>query len=287
MSWFEKLMPSRIRTEVASKKGVPEGLWTKCPSCEAVLYRNELERNGDVCPKCDHHMRINARRRLDLFLDAEGRVEIAENLESADPLKFKDSKKYRDRVVSAQKATGEKDALIVMRGTLHNNPVVAAAFEFSFMGGSMGSVVGERFVRAVNAALENNCPLICFATSGGARMQESLFSLMQMAKTSAALNRLSKRGLPFISVLTDPTMGGVSASFAMLGDLNVAEPNALIGFAGPRVIEQTVREKLPEGFQRSEFLLEKGAIDMIVDRREMRDRLSNVLMMLMQKHKSA
>jgi acetyl-CoA carboxylase carboxyl transferase subunit beta len=287
MSWFEKLMPSRIRTEVASKKGVPEGLWTKCPSCEAVLYRNELERNGDVCPKCDHHMRINARRRLDLFLDAEGRVEIAENLESADPLKFKDSKKYRDRVVSAQKATGEKDAIIVMRGTLHNNPVVAAAFEFSFMGGSMGSVVGERFVRAVNAALENNCPLVCFATSGGARMQESLFSLMQMAKTSAALNRLSKRGLPFISVLTDPTMGGVSASFAMLGDLNVAEPNALIGFAGPRVIEQTVREKLPEGFQRSEFLLEKGAIDMIVDRREMRDRLSNVLMMLMQKHKSA
>ena len=287
MSWFEKLIPSRIRTEVASKKGVPEGLWTKCPSCEAVLYRNELERNGDVCPKCDHHMRINARRRLDLFLDAEGRVEIAENLESADPLKFKDSKKYRDRVVSAQKATGEKDALIVMRGTLHNNPVVAAAFEFSFMGGSMGSVVGERFVRAVNAALENNCPLVCFATSGGARMQESLFSLMQMAKTSAALNRLSKRGLPFISVLTDPTMGGVSASFAMLGDLNVAEPNALIGFAGPRVIEQTVREKLPEGFQHSEFLLEKGAIDMIVDRREMRDRLSNVLMMLMQKHKSA
>jgi acetyl-CoA carboxylase carboxyl transferase subunit beta len=287
MSWFEKLMPSRIRTEVASKKGVPEGLWTKCPSCEAVLYRNELERNGDVCPKCDHHMRINARRRLDLFLDEEGRVEIAENLESADPLKFKDSKKYRDRVVSAQKATGEKDAIIVMRGTLHNNPVVAAAFEFSFMGGSMGSVVGERFVRAVNAALENNCPLVCFATSGGARMQESLFSLMQMAKTSAALNRLSKRGLPFISVLTDPTMGGVSASFAMLGDLNVAEPNALIGFAGPRVIEQTVREKLPEGFQRSEFLLEKGAIDMIVDRREMRDRLSNVLMMLMQKHKSA
>jgi len=287
MSWFEKLMPSRIRTEVASKKGVPEGLWTKCPSCEAVLYRNELERNGDVCPKCDHHMRINARRRLDLFLDEEGRVEIAENLESADPLKFKDSKKYRDRVVSAQKATGEKDALIVMRGTLHNNPVVAAAFEFSFMGGSMGSVVGERFVRAVNAALENNCPLVCFATSGGARMQESLFSLMQMAKTSAALNRLSKRGLPFISVLTDPTMGGVSASFAMLGDLNVAEPNALIGFAGPRVIEQTVREKLPERFQRSEFLLEKGAIDMIVDRREMRDRLSNVLMMLMQKHKSA
>ena len=287
MSWFEKLMPSRIRTEVASKKGVPEGLWTKCPSCEAVLYRNELERNGDVCPKCDHHLRINARRRLDLFLDAEGRVEIAENLESADPLKFKDSKKYRDRVVSAQKATGEKDALIVMRGTLHNNPVVVAAFEFSFMGGSMGSVVGERFVRAVNAALENNCPLVCFATSGGARMQESLFSLMQMAKTSAALNRLSKRGLPFISVLTDPTMGGVSASFAMLGDLNVAEPNALIGFAGPRVIEQTVREKLPEGFQRSEFLLEKGAIDMIVDRREMRDRLSNVLMMLIQKHKSA
>ena len=280
MSWFEKLMPSRIRTEGGSKKTVPEGLWSKCPSCNAVLYRAEMERNADVCPKCDYHNRIGARRRLDLFLDADGREEIASELESGDPLKFKDSKKYKDRISAAQKSTGEKDALVVMRGQLKGRPVVACAFEFSFMGGSMGSVVGERFVRAVNAAIEHNCPLVCFSASGGARMQESLFSLMQMAKTSAALNRLAKRGLPFISVMTDPTMGGVSASLAMLGDVNVAEPNALIGFAGPRVIEQTVREKLPEGFQRSEFLLDKGAIDMIVDRREMRDRLANVLGML-------
>jgi len=280
MSWFEKLMPSRIRTEGGSKKTVPEGLWSKCPSCNAVLYRAEMERNADVCPKCDYHNRIGARRRLDLFLDADGREEIASELESGDPLKFKDSKKYKDRLSAAQKSTGEKDALLVMRGQLKGRPVVACAFEFSFMGGSMGSVVGERFVRAVNAAIEHNCPLVCFSASGGARMQESLFSLMQMAKTSAALNRLAKRGLPFISVMTDPTMGGVSASLAMLGDVNVAEPNALIGFAGPRVIEQTVREKLPEGFQRSEFLLDKGAIDMIVDRREMRDRLANVLGML-------
>jgi len=277
MSWFEKLMPGRIRTEGGSKKTVPEGLWSKCPSCGSVLYRAEMERNQDVCPKCNHHNRIGARRRLDLFLDPDGREEIGSELESGDPLKFKDSKKYKDRISSAQKTTGEKDALIVMRGQLQERDVVACAFEFSFMGGSMGSVVGERFVRGVNAAIEHNCPVVCFSASGGARMQESLFSLMQMAKTSAALNHLGKRGLPFVSVMTDPTMGGVSASLAMLGDVNVAEPNALIGFAGPRVIEQTVRETLPEGFQRAEFLLEKGAIDMIVDRREMRDRLANVL----------
>jgi len=280
MSWFEKLMPSRIRIEGGAKKAVPEGLWTKCPSCAAVLYRAEMERNADVCPKCSYHNRIGARRRLDLFLDPEGREEIAADLESGDPLKFKDSKKYKDRLSAAQKSSGEKDALIVMKGQLKGRDIVACAFEFSFMGGSMGSVVGERFVRAVNAAIENNAPLVCFSASGGARMQESLFSLMQMAKTSAALNQMAKRGLPFISVMTDPTMGGVSASLAMLGDVNVAEPNALIGFAGPRVIEQTVREKLPEGFQRAEFLLEKGAIDMIVDRRDMRDRLANVLGML-------
>jgi len=280
MSWFEKLMPSRIRTEGGAKKAVPEGLWTKCPSCAAVLYRAEMERNADVCPKCSHHNRIGARRRLDIFLDPEGREEIASELESSDPLKFKDSKKYKDRISAAQKGSGEKDALIVMQGQLKGREIVACAFEFSFMGGSMGSVVGERFVRGVNAAIENNAPLVCFSASGGARMQESLFSLMQMAKTSAALNQLANRGLPFVSVMTDPTMGGVSASLAMLGDVNVAEPNALIGFAGPRVIEQTVREKLPEGFQRAEFLLEKGAIDMIVDRREMRDRLANVLGML-------
>jgi acetyl-CoA carboxylase carboxyl transferase subunit beta len=280
MSWFEKLMPSRIRTEGGNKKAVPEGLWAKCPSCNAVLYRAEMERNMEVCPKCDHHNRIGARRRLDLFLDPEGREEIASELESGDPLKFKDSKKYKERLSAAQKKTGEKDALIVMRGQLKGVDIVAAAFEFEFMGGSMGSVVGQRFVEGVNVALERRCPLVSFSASGGARMQESLFSLMQMAKTSAALKRLSGRGLPFISVMTDPTMGGVSASFAMLGDLNVAEPGALIGFAGPRVIEQTVRETLPEGFQRSEFLLEHGAIDMIVDRREMRDRLANVLGML-------
>ncbi len=280
MSWFEKLMPSRIRTEGGNKKAVPEGLWNKCPKCGAVLYRAEVERNLDVCPKCSHHNRIGARKRLDLFLDPEGREEIGADLEPGDPLKFKDSKKYRDRVSAAQKATGEKDALVAMRGQLKGADIVVCAFEFSFMGGSMGSVVGERFVRAVDAAIENSCPLVCFSASGGARMQESLFSLTQMAKTSAALNRLASHGLPFISVMTDPTMGGVSASLAMLGDINVAEPNALIGFAGPRVIEQTVREKLPEGFQRSEFLLEKGAIDLIIDRRELRDRLSNLLGMM-------
>jgi acetyl-CoA carboxylase carboxyl transferase subunit beta len=280
MSWFEKLMPSRIRTEGGRKRAVPEGLWAKCPGCGAILYRAEMERNLDVCPKCAYHNRIGARRRLEVFLDPEPREELGTELEPADPLKFKDSKKYKDRLSQAQKATDEKDALVVMRGQLKGAELIAAAFEFSFMGGSMGSVVGERFVRGVDAALEREAPLVCFSASGGARMQESLFSLMQMAKTSAALGRLSKRGIPFISVLTDPTMGGVSASLAMLGDINVAEPDALIGFAGPRVIEQTVREKLPEGFQRSEFLLEHGAVDMIVDRRDMRDRLAELLSIL-------
>lgn len=280
MSWFEKLMPSRIRTEGKGKRTVPEGLWSKCPSCDAVLYRVELERNQDVCPKCDHHSRIGARRRLDLFLDAEPREEIGAEVQPADPLKFRDSKKYIDRIKQAQKSTGETDALVVMRGQVETIPLVAAAFEFSFMGGSMGAVVGERFVRAVNVCLEQHIPLVCFSASGGARMQEALFSLMQMAKTSAALARLSKAGIPFISVMTDPTMGGVSASLAMLGDINIAEPRALIGFAGPRVIEQTVRETLPDGFQRSEFLQDHGAIDMIIDRRELRERTASVLAML-------
>lgn len=284
MNWFSKLLPSRIRTDTdTNKKSVPEGLWAKCNSCGAVLYRAELQRNLDVCPKCNHHMRIDARSRLDIFLDENGRIEIGAEIRPVDALKFKDIKKYKDRLFEAQKATNETDALIVMQGKVKNVALVAAAFEFKFMGGSMGSVVGERFVRAVNAAMEQNVPLVCFSASGGARMQEALFSLMQMAKTSAALTRLQKRGLPFISVMTDPTMGGVSASFAMLGDINIAEPNALIGFAGPRVIEQTVRETLPEGFQRSEFLLEHGAIDMIVDRRDMRDRLANILSILTQR----
>ena len=273
-------MPSRIRTPSKDKRTVPEGLWIKCPSCDAVLYRTELERNQDVCPKCDHHMRIGARRRLDLFLDAEPREEIGAEIQPADPLKFKDSRKYTERLKQALKSTDETDALVVMRGQVDGVSLVAAAFEFNFMGGSMGSVVGERFVRAVNASLEHKIPLVCFSASGGARMQEALFSLMQMAKTSAALTSLAKAGIPFISVLTDPTMGGVSASFAMLGDVNVAEPRALIGFAGPRVIEQTVRETLPEGFQRSEFLLEHGAIDMIIHRRDMRQRLAALLAML-------
>ena len=280
MSWFQKLMPSRIRTEGGNKRTVPEGLWSKCDACNAVLYRAELERNLHVCPKCNHHMRIGARRRLDIFLDPENRVEIGADIEPVDVLKFRDSKKYKDRLAQAQKATGEKDALVVMQGLVKGLPLVAAAFEFNFMGGSMGSVVGERFVRGVNTAVERGIPLVCFSASGGARMQEALISLMQMAKTSAALTRLSQHGLPFISVLTDPTMGGVSASLAMLGDVNIGEPNALIGFAGPRVIEQTVRETLPEGFQRSEFLLEHGALDMIVDRREMRDRIANLLSIL-------
>jgi acetyl-CoA carboxylase carboxyl transferase subunit beta len=280
MSWFRKLVPSKIRTVGGSKRNVPEGLWVKCDKCSAVLYRSELDRNFDVCPKCSHHMRIGARRRLGLFLDEGSQQEIGTSLEPVDILKFKDSKKYRDRLNSAQKATGEKDALVVMRGSVEGVPLVAAAFDFSFMGGSMGSVVGERFVRGINSCLEEKIPFICFSASGGARMQEALFSLMQMAKTSAALTRLSAAGQPYISVLTDPTMGGVSASFAMLGDINIAEPRALIGFAGPRVIEQTVRETLPEGFQRSEFLLEHGAIDMIVDRREMREEIASLLAIL-------
>jgi acetyl-CoA carboxylase carboxyl transferase subunit beta len=279
MSWFEKLIPSKIRT-TARSRSVPEGVWCKCPSCDNVLYRAELERNMMVCPKCDHHQRIGARVRLESFLDQEDRIEIATDVKPVDTLKFKDSKRYRDRITQAQKNTSENDALLAMQGKVNGLPLVAISFDFNFMGGSMGSVVGEKFVRAAQVALDNNIPLICFSASGGARMQEGLFSLMQMAKTSAILTQLSDRGIPFISVMTDPTMGGVSASLAMLGDINVAEPNALIGFAGPRVIEQTVRETLPEGFQRAEFLLEHGAIDMIVDRREMRDRLSNVLLML-------
>ncbi|MDH3325542.1 MAG: acetyl-CoA carboxylase, carboxyltransferase subunit beta [Gammaproteobacteria bacterium] len=274
MSWFEKIIPSRIRTEI--KGAVPEGLWSQCPGCNATLFRAELERSLDVCPKCNHHMRIGARRRLDVFLDEDGREEIGENLEPDDVLKFKDSKKYRDRLTQAQKATSEKDALVAMKGSVLDVPMVAAAFEFRFMGGSMGSVVGERFVRAVNVSIEEEIPFVCFSASGGARMQEALFSLMQMAKTSAALTRMSERGIPYFSVLTDPTMGGVSASFAMLGDINIAEPKALIGFAGPRVIEQTVREKLPEGFQRSEFLLEHGALDMIVNRNQLRHKISHL-----------
>lgn len=282
MSWFEKLIPSKIRTTVRSRS-VPEGVWCKCPSCENVLYRAELERNLHVCPKCDHHQRVTSRNRLAGFLDEEGQIEIAENLQPIDTLKFKDSKRYKDRIQQAQKSTGEKDALLAMQGTVKNLPVVVVAFEFSFMGGSMGSVVGEKFVQAAQVALKEKTPLICFSASGGARMQEGLFSLMQMAKTSAILAQLSQMKVPFISVLTDPTMGGVSASLAMLGDINIAEPKALIGFAGPRVIEQTVRETLPEGFQRSEFLLDHGAIDMIVDRRDMRDRIASVLSMLQQK----
>jgi len=283
MNWFSKLLPSRIRTETSIKKSIPEGLWTKCNSCGAVLYRAEIERNLHVCPKCDYHMRVGARWRLEHFLDEDGWEELAPNLKPIDALKFKDLKKYKDRLTQAQKATDENDALVVMQGRLRILPVVVAAFEFRFLGGSMGSVVGERFVRAVDQAAEQKIPMICFSASGGARMQEALFSLMQMAKTSASLARLSKLGVPFVSVMTDPTMGGVSASFAMLGDVNVAEPNALIGFAGPRVIEQTVRETLPEGFQRSEFLLDHGAIDMIVDRRDMRDRLASLLAMMTHK----
>ena len=269
-------MPSRISTEKRTKS-VPEGVWIKCPSCDAQLYRNELERNLHVCPKCNFHMRIGARRRLDFFLDPESQQELSANLEPEDPLKFRDSKRYRDRIVQAQKKTGEKDALVSVTGTLHGRPIVACAFEFSFMGGSMGSVVGERFARAARHAAENSMPLVSFSASGGARMQEALFSLLQMAKTSAALAQLGAKGVPYVSVLTDPTTGGVSASLAMLGDINIGEPGALIGFAGPRVIEQTVRERLPEGFQRSEFLLDHGAIDMIVDRRKLRKEIADVL----------
>ncbi|MCH9005251.1 MAG: acetyl-CoA carboxylase carboxyltransferase subunit beta [Proteobacteria bacterium] len=276
MSWFEKLMPSRISTEKRTKS-VPEGVWIKCARCDAQLYRNELERNLQVCPKCDYHMRVGARKRLEYFLDPESQHEMSAQLESEDPLKFKDSKRYRDRIIAAQKKTGEKDALVSVTGKLLGRSVVVCAFEFAFMGGSMGSVVGERFARAANHAAANNLPMISFSASGGARMQEALFSLLQMAKTSAALANLGSKGIPYVSVLTDPTTGGVTASLAMLGDVNIAEPGALIGFAGPRVIEQTVRERLPEGFQRSEFLLDHGAIDMIVDRRKMRDEISNLL----------
>ncbi len=276
MTWFEKIIPSRITTERRTRS-VPEGLWIKCPACDAVLYRAELERNLSVCPKCAHHMRIDARERLKRFLDPGSASELAATIQPEDPLKFRDSKRYKDRLIAAQKATGEKDALIVMAGTLTGLEVVAAAFEFRFMGGSMGSVVGEKFVRAVEHCRTFRMPFICFSSSGGARMQEGLYSLMQMGKTSAALARLAEDGLPFVSVLTDPTTGGVSASLAMLGDINVGEPRALIGFAGPRVIQQTVRETLPEGFQRSEFLLEHGSVDLIIDRRDQRDRISNLL----------
>jgi len=277
MSWIDRIFNKNSTVSNSRKANVPEGVWTKCTSCEQVLYRDELKRHLEVCPKCGHHMRIDARERLLALLDKDSAQEIAEELEPKDILKFKDSKKYKDRLSAAQKETGEKDALIVLAGTLYDMPIVTAASNFSFMGGSMGSVVGEKFVKAAEKAIEDNCPFVCFSASGGARMQEALFSLMQMAKTSAVLAKMREKGVPFISVLTDPTLGGVSASFAMLGDINIAEPKALIGFAGPRVIEQTVREKLPEGFQRAEFLLEKGAIDMIVKRADMRDTLTGIL----------
>ena len=277
MSWIDRIFSKNGTVSNNRKSNVPEGVWTKCTSCEQVLYRDELKRHLEVCPKCDHHMRIDARERLLALLDKDSVQELAADLEPKDVLKFKDLKKYKDRLSAAQKETGEKDALVVMSGTLYNMPIVAAASNFSFMGGSMGSVVGAKFVQAAEKALELNCPFVCFSASGGARMQEALFSLMQMAKTSAVLAKMREKGVPFISVLTDPTLGGVSASFAMLGDINIAEPKALIGFAGPRVIEQTVREKLPEGFQRAEFLLEKGAIDMIVKRADMRNTLANLL----------
>jgi acetyl-CoA carboxylase carboxyl transferase subunit beta len=280
MSWFKKILPSRNKSNGTARRTVPEGVWTKCKVCNAVLYRAELERNNEVCPKCNHHMRISARVRLESFLDVENREEVGAEITPVDILKFRDSKRYKDRLNQAQKKTGEDDALVVMSGKLKGLPVVACAFEFDFMGGSMGSVVGERFVRAAELAIELNASLICFSTSGGARMQEALFSLMQMAKTSAAIAVLRNKKLPYISVLTDPTMGGVSASLATLGDINIAEPNALIGFAGPRVIEQTVRETLPAGFQRSEFLLENGDIDMIIDRRELRERIGNLISIL-------
>ncbi|MEX2525528.1 MAG: acetyl-CoA carboxylase, carboxyltransferase subunit beta [Gammaproteobacteria bacterium] len=280
MSWLKKLLPSRIKTNSSSRRTVPEGIWTKCDNCNAVLYRAELSRNLEVCPKCHYHMRIGARERLEHFLDPEPLEEIGVDIRPVDKLRFRDSKKYRDRLTQAQRKTGDDDALIVMRGCLKNRPLVACAFEFEFMGGSMGSVVGERFVRGVDVCLEEGIPLVCFSASGGARMQEALFSLMQMAKTSSALGRMKEQSLPYISVMTDPTTGGVSASLSTLGDINIAEPGALIGFAGPRVIEQTVRETLPEGFQRSEFLLEHGIIDMILDRRDMRDRIAAMLAIL-------
>jgi len=281
MSWLEKLLPPRIqRTPSANRKSVPEGLWVKCPSCETVLYRTDLESNIHVCPKCDHHLRIRARERLDALLDPEGRYEIGQEILPIDTLKFKDSKKYPERLKSALEATGETDAMVVMGGSIMALPVVVSCFEFEFMGGSMGAVVGERFVRGAQAAIEQKVPFICITATGGARMQEGLLSLLQMAKTTAMLTKLSELRLPFISILTDPTMGGVSASFAFMGDVVIAEPRALIGFAGPRVIENTVREKLPEGFQRAEFLLQKGAVDMIVDRRKMREEIAHLLALL-------
>jgi acetyl-CoA carboxylase carboxyl transferase subunit beta len=281
MSWLEKLLPSKIQqTDPSDRRTVPEGLWVKCPSCETVLYKNDLEENQNVCPKCSHHHRISARKRLDAFLDPEGRYEIGQEVLPMDPLKFKDSRKYPERLKEALENTGETDALVVMGGAVHSINLVAACFEFDFMGGSMGSVVGERFVRGVHTAIEQKVPFICFTATGGARMQEGLLSLMQMAKTNASLTRLAQKGLPYISVLTDPTMGGVSAGFAFMGDMVIAEPKALIGFAGPRVIESTVRVTLPEGFQRSEFLLEKGALDLICDRRDLRKTIANALAML-------
>ncbi len=281
MSWLQKLLPPKIKRAEGVRKSIPEGLWRKCPSCEAVLYATDLAQNLSVCPKCGHHHRLKARERLDVLLDVEGRFEIGAEVLPVDALKFKDSKRYTERLAAASEETGESDALVVMQGAIKTVPVVVACFEFEFMGGSMGSVVGERFVRGVNVAIEQQMPFICITASGGARMQEGLLSLMQMSKTTAAAARLGRNKLPFITVLTDPTMGGVSASFAFVGDVVMAEPGALIGFAGPRVIEQTVRETLPEGFQRAEFLLQKGAIDMIVDRRQMRDRLAAVLTLLL------
>jgi len=283
MSWLQKLLPPKIKRSPGNRKAMPEGLWSKCPSCETVLYASDLANNQHVCPQCSHHHRMRARARLNLLLDEEGRFEIGAEVLPLDPLKFKDGKRYSDRLSAAHAATDETDALIVMQGAIKNVPVVVACFEFEFMGGSMGSVVGERFVRGVQAAIELKAPFICITASGGARMQEGLFSLMQMAKTTAAVAKLARQPLPFITLLTDPTMGGVSASFAFVGDVVIAEPGALIGFAGPRVIEQTVRQKLPEGFQRSEFLLEKGAIDMIVDRRELRNKLASLITLLMGK----
>ncbi|MEN9829453.1 MAG: hypothetical protein RLZZ409_191 [Pseudomonadota bacterium] len=280
MSWIDKLLPPRIQTGEARRRSVPEGVWLKCPSCDAVLYRNDLEKNLQVCPACSHHLRIRARVRLDQLLDAEGRIEIGQTVEPIDSLKFKDSRKYPERLSEAQNETNETDAMVVMSGTIQGMPVVVACFEFEFMGGSMGSVVGERFVRGVERAMELGVPFISIAASGGARMQEGLLSLMQMAKTTGAIAQLAEKGLPYVSILTDPTMGGVSASFAFVADVVIAEPKALIGFAGPRVIEQTVREKLPEGFQRAEFLLQKGAIDRIVDRRKMREELFGMLSLL-------
>ncbi|MDP2135194.1 MAG: acetyl-CoA carboxylase, carboxyltransferase subunit beta [Sulfuritalea sp.] len=280
MSWLQKLLPPKIKRSEGTRKSIPEGLWAKCPACEAVLYSTDLEQNQNVCPKCSHHLRLRARARLDALLDAEGRFEIGTEVIPMDPLKFKDSRRYVDRLVAANEDTGEADAMVVMQGAIKTVPVVVACFEFEFLGGSMGAVVGERFVRGVKAAIEAQAPLICITASGGARMQEGLFSLMQMAKTTAAVTQLAHHQLPFITLLTDPTMGGVSASFAFVGDVVIAEPGALIGFAGPRVIEQTVRETLPEGFQRAEFLIEKGAIDMIVDRRQLRDRLASLITLL-------